>query len=182
MKIPDRNIDRITAFEGADMRAFEPISAEIGLDDQIVDEVDKLREELQAERDSRLRLGAEYQNYRRRTEQEKALYSESGKREILTQLLAIADDLDRAAEQPADARVSVIEGVAAIRRRFAQILEANGVISFNSEGEKFDPERHEAFDVASSGEVESGMVYMEMRRGYFWNGKLLRPSLVMVKE
>jgi molecular chaperone GrpE len=69
-----------------------------------------------------------------------------------------------------------------IQRRFAEILEANGVTAFESEGEKFDPERHEAFDIVPAGERETGTVRTEMRRGYFWNGRLLRPALVVVNQ
>ena len=148
-----------------------------------VDEVGRLREDLEAERDARLRLSAEYQNYRRRTEQEKVRAADEGKRELLTHLLSIADDGDLAEAQLDESPEAVAEGVRMIRRRVLEILGTNGVTAFESTGEQFDPERHEAFDVVTAlAEEESGIVHEEMRRGYLWNGRLLRPALVVVKQ
>ena len=158
------------------------IGADHPADGEIEREVERLRGELDAERDARLRLAAEYQNYRRRTEQEKTRAADHGKRELLNSLLSIADDFDLALGRSNESPEGVAEGVRMIQRRFADILRDNGVDAFESEGEKFDPERHEAFDVVAAEERESGTVHSEMRRGYFWNGRLLRPALVVVNQ
>jgi molecular chaperone GrpE len=141
-----------------------------------------MREELEAERDKHLRLAAEYKNYRRRTEQANAEAADKGKRELLTQLVSLADDLDLALAGLNESPETVVQGVQMIHRHFRNILESNAVIAFESEGDKFDPERHEAFAVVAVGERESGTVHEEMRRGYFWKDRLFRPALVVVEQ
>jgi len=148
----------------------------------VEDETGHLREELEAERDKYLRLAAEYKNYRRRTEQENADAADKGKRELLLQLVTLADDLDRASAGLKESPEAVAEGVGMIHRRLRGILEANTVIAFESKGERFDPERHEAFAVVPVGDGESGIVHEEMRRGYFWRDRLFRPALVVVGQ
>jgi molecular chaperone GrpE len=155
---------------------------EVTLFHPVEDETEHLREELEAERDKHLRLAAEYKNYRRRTEQENADAADKGKRELLIQLMSIADDLDLALADSNELPEAVAEDLRMIHRRFRGILEANNVIAFESKGEKFDPERHEAFDVVAIEEGESGTVNSEMRRGYFWKSRLLRPALVIVAQ
>lgn len=146
----------------------------------VEDETARLREELEAERDNRLRLAAEFDNYRRRVKRERLEAAGAGKRELLERLITIADDLDRALAKLDESPGAVAEGLRMIHRRFYEMLRANGVVEFESEGETFNPERHEAFDVIAAGETDSGKVQAEVRRGYFWNDKLLRPALVVV--
>jgi molecular chaperone GrpE len=160
-----------------------PVSADNFDSHSLVEsEAEQLREELQAERDQRLRLAAEYKNYRRRTEQESAQAADKGKRELLLQIVSLVDDLELALAGLAQSPDSVAEGLRIIDRRFRGILEANNVLAFESENERFDPERHEAFDVVTTGDRDPGTVYREMRRGYFWNDRLLRPALVVVEQ
>jgi molecular chaperone GrpE len=146
------------------------------------DETVHLREELKAERDKRLRLAAEYENYRRRTKREREKAADEGKRELLLRMLAIADELKLAAVHLDETSDIIAEGLKLVRRRFDETLQANSVVPFKSEGEIFNPEIHEAFDVASSTKSKPGTVYSEIRRGYFWNDKLLRPALVVVAQ
>lgn len=141
-----------------------------------------LREELEAERETCLRLAAEYKNYRRRTEQERSGSADKGKRELLLQLVSLADDLDRALAGLDESPEGVADGVRMIHRRFRDILKANSVIAFESVGHTFDPERHEAYAVVEAGEREPGTVHEEMLRGYFWKDRLFRPALVVVGQ
>jgi molecular chaperone GrpE len=143
-------------------------------------EIDVLREELATERDLRARLAAEFDNYRRRIRREQSQAADARKRELLEQLILMSDDLDLAIANLDGTTDAVAEVLRMIHRRFGGMLEAHGVVGFDSEGQNFDPERHEAFDVARETENESGTVHTQLRRGYFWNGKLLRPALVIV--
>jgi molecular chaperone GrpE len=144
------------------------------------DEVVRLNGELVAERERSLRLLAEFDNYRRRTTQERAFAEEAGKREILLALLEVMDDFDRALLHVGTAPDAVAKGLKLIRQRFSDVLHANGVAPFDSEGHPFDPTIHEAMAMIDSDGGESGTVYAEARRGYFMNGRLLRPALVAV--
>lgn len=151
---------------------------------EIEDETARLlREELEVERDKYLRLAADYENYRRRTKRERAEASEKGKRELLMRLISLADDFDLAlanVDNASDQRM--VEGLQLIERRLKAILEANDVAGFDSVGEIFNPELHEAFDVVPGAKDKQGRIHSEIRRGYHWRGKLFRPALVVVTQ
>ena len=139
-------------------------------------EVERLREELAQERERGLRTLADFDNYRRRVRRERADAELAGKRDIILALLDLLDDFDRALAHVGEASDAVAEGLRLIHQRLSRVLEANGVTSFQSVGERFDPTLHEAMSVVESDEYESGTVYVEDRRGYLWNGELLRPA------
>ena len=140
----------------------------------------RLHEDLTTERERRLRLLAEFDNYRRRTKQERALAEETGKREVVLALLDVKDDFDRALLHIRETSDAVAGGLRLIQQRFNNLLEAHGVTAFESEGQVFDPEIHEAMAMIDGDEEQSGTVYSEHRRGYLMNGKLLRPARVAV--
>ena len=140
----------------------------------------QLQEDLTTERERHLRLLAEFDNYRRRTRQERALAEETGKREVLLAVLDVKDDVDRALLHIRETSDAVADGLRLIQQRFNNFLEAHGVTAFESEGDVFDPEIHEAMTMIDGDGEQSGTVYSEHRRGYFMNGKLLRPSRVAV--
>ena len=145
------------------------------------EQVGSLEEELASEREQRLRLLAEFDNYRRRARQEHAVAEEKGKREILLALLNIMDDFDRALVQIDSTSDSVSEGVRLIRDRLSKVLRSNGVTAFESQGQPFDPMLHEALRVIDTNdESESDIVSAEEQRGYLVNGELLRPARVSV--
>jgi molecular chaperone GrpE len=144
------------------------------------DEVVRLKDELATERERSLRLLAEFDNYRRRTNEERGFAEDASKREILLALLDVMDDFDRALLHVGTAPDAVADGLKLIRQRLSNVLHSNGVTPFDSEGQTFDPTIHEAMTMIDSDGGESGTVYAEARRGYFMNGRLLRPALVAV--
>lgn len=145
------------------------------------EQVGSQEEDLASEREQRLRLLAEFDNYRRRARQEHAVAEEKGKREILLALLDIMDDFDRALVQIDSTSDSVSEGVRLIRDRLSKVLRSNGVTAFESQGQPFDPMLHEALRVIDTNdESESDIVSAEEQRGYLVNGELLRPARVSV--
>ena len=148
--------------------------------EQLEQEVERLLEELEAERARGLRTLADFDNYRRRARREHARAEQEGKRDLLLTLLDVMDDFDRALGHVGEASDAVADGLRLIHQRLGRVLESNGVTPFLSAGEQFDPEIHEAMTVADSDEYESGMVSEEERRGYLWNGELLRPARVIV--
>jgi molecular chaperone GrpE len=145
-------------------------------DDRIV----RLERDLTDERERHLRLFAEFDNYRRRTKEERALAEETGKREVLLALLDVMDDFDRALLHIGDRSDAVADGLRLIYQRLNNVLETHGVTPFESEGKVFDPAIHEAMIMIDGTGDESGTVYSEHRRGYLINGKLLRPARVAV--
>jgi molecular chaperone GrpE len=143
-------------------------------------EIERLKEEVRREHDMYLRALADYDNYRRRIERERATAARSGKREIILQLLEVLDGFDRALQHVDDAPSSVSEGLQLLHRKLLGLLEAQGVTPLQSLGETFNPELHDAIGTVKSEDVEPGTVADEVQRGYRWGDDLLRPARVRV--
>ena len=145
-------------------------------------EIDRLQEQLRQERDKHLRTLADFTNYRRRTEGEGKKQADSGKREIMLPLLDVVDDLERSLERADKQKGTLSEGVRLIHRKLLALLDAQGVRPFESKGEMFTPERHDAVAVSKTRSVKPGTIVAELRRGYLWHNELLRPAQVRVAE
>jgi len=143
-------------------------------------EIARLKEELAREHDMYLRALADYENYRRRVERERATAARSGKREIILSLLEVLDGFDRALQHISDDPSSVSDGVQALHRKLLGLLKEQGVTPLKSLGEPFNPELHDAIGSVQSEEVEPGAVAEEVQRGYRWGDDLLRPARVRV--
>jgi molecular chaperone GrpE len=141
-----------------------------------------LQAALQKERERHLRTRADFENYRRRLERDRAAAARQGKRALLKALVDLADTFDRALVHVDDSPGSVAAGLAGMRRALATLLEAEGVKAFESVGQRFDPARHEAVATVRALEHAPGMVVDEASRGYAWNDELLRPARVRVAE
>jgi molecular chaperone GrpE len=155
-----------------------PAHAEEGLLTE--SEVRNLLEELERERELRIRALADFDNYRKRVERERGAAAHSGKRPVLLAILEVVDDFDRAIEHAGDSGCAIVEGVRAIRNRLDTLLRAQGVTPIETTGQAFDPALHEAIGAVESKDGAPGVVAQEVRRGYLWNGELLRPSRVHV--
>jgi molecular chaperone GrpE len=145
-------------------------------------EIERLKEEVRREHDMYLRALADYDNYRRRIERERATAARSGKRDIILQLLEVLDGFDRALQHVDDAPSSVSEGLQLLHRKLLGMLEAQGITPLQSLGETFNPELHDAIGSVESEEVEPGTVAEEMQRGYRWGDDVLRPARVRVAK
>lgn len=128
------------------------------------------------------RTAADLSNFRKRTEREREEITRFSNAALLTRLLPVIDDFERAmASLPADLRhLTWVEGVALIERKLHVILEAEGLKPIEAVGKPFDPERHEAVIREETDAYPDGQVIAELQRGYEMNGRLLRPALVKV--
>ena len=145
-------------------------------------EIEGLRAELQQEHDRYLRTRADFENYRRRVERDRDVAARQAKRELLKALVDLADGFDRALVHVDESPDSVAAGLHGMQRRLTSLLEAEGVKSFESVGQPFDPTRHEAMATVRDFEGAPGTVVDEAGRGYLWNDTLLRPARVRVAE
>jgi molecular chaperone GrpE len=150
--------------------------------EQLQAENARLKEELSREHEIYLRNLADFENYRRRVERERASAAQAGKREMVLSLLDVLDDFERALEHMDEAPASLSAGVSAIYQRLSGLLESQGVIPFESVGRPFDPALHEAMGSVKTNEQEPGVVLDELRRGYRWGEELLRPARVRVAQ
>ena len=145
-------------------------------------EHEQLAAELSREHDLVLRTLADFDNYRRRVERERASSAHAGKRELVLPLLEVLADFDRALEHLGDVPEWMSSGFVAIYRRLNSILEAQGIVPYESLGDRFDPVRHEAAGLTESRNVEPGTVVAELSRGYRWGDEVLRPARVRVAQ
>jgi molecular chaperone GrpE len=126
---------------------------------------------------------AEFQNFRRRTAEERLRELGLAGEDLIRKVLAVADDFDRAIEaRPASiAHDPWFDGIAAIDRKLRQLLESEGVTAIDAAaGKPFDPREHEAIaNVPDTGRAE-GEIVEEVRRGYRLRDRVLRPALVAV--
>jgi molecular chaperone GrpE len=145
-------------------------------------EVERLKEEVRHEHEMYLRALADFDNYRRRIERERGETARTGKREIILALLEVLDDFDRAVQQTSDASSPLSVGVQILHRKLLGLLEAQGVTPFQSLGQPFRPELHEAIASVQRDKDESGIVVDEVQRGYRWGDEVLRPARVRVAQ
>jgi len=151
-------------------------------------EIKSIRDELERERQLRMRALADFDNYRKRVERERGAAERSGKRAIILALLDVMDDFDRALEHVDQSPDAVVEGLRAVHKRLADALKAQGVTPIESVGQQFDPMRHEAVGAIEAGAsragivLEPGAVTDEALRGYLWDGEVLRPARVHVAK
>jgi molecular chaperone GrpE len=144
------------------------------------EEIERLKEELRREHDLYLRALADFENYRKRVDRDRASAARSGKREIILAMLNVLDDFDRALQHVDDAPAPVATGLQAVKRKLSGLLESQGITPLRSVGEAFDPALHDAIGTVESDEVESGRVVEELQRGYRWGDDVLRPARVRV--
>jgi molecular chaperone GrpE len=144
--------------------------------------LESLRAELEQEHDRYLRTRADFENYRRRVERDRDVAARQAKRDLLLALVDLADGFDRALVHVGESPDSVAAGLFGMQRRLGSVLEAEGVKSFESVGQPFDPTLHEAMATVRDGGGAPGTVVDEAGRGYLWKDELLRPARVRVAE
>ena len=141
--------------------------------------------ELQTLRDRYLRLAAEYENYRKRTEKERGESWGRAQGQIVQQLIDPLDDLQRVAHiDPETATVkAVLDGVQMVERKLLRLLEAAGLELLDASGQPFDPSVHEAIMTAPAERQEDDeSVGQVFQKGYRFKGDLLRPARVQVRK
>lgn len=143
-------------------------------------EISKEEEDLQTRY---LRLAADFQNYKRRVEKEKSDIYAYANEKIVTELLDVIDNFERAIAHKQDCKdPKMLEGMAMIFKQFKGVLEKSNVEEIKAAGEEFDPNYHHAVMTENSVEYESGKVTAVLQKGYLLNGKVIRPSMVKVAE
>jgi molecular chaperone GrpE len=175
--------------DGQATRAEERIAELDTSPAKLLAEVEQLREQvIAAEREAQenragwQRTAADFANYRRRTEQDREQTLGLANEALLSKLLIIVDDFDRAiANMPAELqRLGWVEGIVAIDRKLRLLLESEGVTPIEAEGQPFDPYQHEAVLREETEKTPEGTVTAELQRGYRIRDRVLRPAMVAV--
>jgi len=134
--------------------------------------------------DKLLRLGAEFENARKRMHKEKEEIIRFANHELITEILPIIDDFDRLLEGLANKQIdeNILEGIKMIQKRLYDVLNKNGLTRMKVVGEKFDPTKHEALMTIETDEHPEDTIVEEIRSGYFLYDKVLRPAVVKVAK
>ena len=134
-------------------------------------------------RDQLLRKAADFENFRKRNNQDKQNAIEYANQSLLLDIIPVIDDLERAiqaGESSSDVK-ALLEGVKMIEKRLTSQLETKwGLKRFTSEGEPFDPNRHEALMVEKAPDIAEAVVKEDLSRGYMLKDRVIRTSKVKV--
>jgi molecular chaperone GrpE len=147
------------------------------------DDVATLKSDFDDLNDRHLRLVAEFNNFRRRSEQERLGAWGRAQADVIARFLDVLDDLNRVAQLDlSNATVeAIMEGVDLVERKFIRVLEDAGVEVIDPEGQRFDPERMEAvMRVPAESEEQDDSVAQVFQKGYALKGTLVRPARVGV--
>ena len=145
-------------------------------------EIERLKQELSREHAMHLRALADFDNYRKRVQREQESTAQAGKRQLVLALLDVMDDFERALGYANTAPESILTGARVIHQRLTDLLQAQGVVSYTSAGQPFDPALHEAVDVINTDQAMPGVVLNELSHGYRWGDEVLRPARVRVAQ
>ncbi|HMO22784.1 MAG TPA: nucleotide exchange factor GrpE, partial [Candidatus Melainabacteria bacterium] len=128
------------------------------------------------------RMAADFENYRKRMQKEKEEFAAVGIQRAIEAILPALDDMDLAVSNlNADMEPkSIIESLNMVYKRFARCLEQIGITQLDVIGEQFDPRLHEPVQQVVDANVPEGSIVFQLRPGYQFNDKILRPSLVNV--
>ncbi len=151
-----------------------------------IEEIKIQCENLSSERDKlnekNIRLLAEFDNYKRRTTQEKSNIIKHAVADFAQELITIIDDLERTLESVKDGQKTdpFVNGVNLVHDKFQKILNDHGIHSFHSVGEKFDPDLHDALTSQEAEDTEDDIILTEFQKGYRYHNKVIRHAKVIV--
>lgn len=177
--------------EYTDSDAVEDVneSTTVNQEEQAVDmkdnsELSKLQAELEEQQQRVLRTQADFDNFRRRTQKEKEDLAKYASSLLITELLPVIDNFERALSTGTDNPEvsSYAKGVEMIFRQLEGVLKAEGLEEMNSVGQPFNPEFHQAIMQVESDEYEEGIVVEEVQKGYKLKDRVLRPAMVKVSS
>jgi molecular chaperone GrpE len=140
-------------------------------------ELESLRSELDERTHDLQRVTAEYANYRKRVDRDRGAAAELTTGAVLTALLPVLDDIDRAREHG-----DLVGPFASVAETLTAVTGKLGLAAFGEKGDAFDPNRHEAVAHQTSADVKEATCVEVMRRGYTLGERLLRPAMVAVAD
>ena len=187
----DKDQEEIKTEEDSDLQ--ESSAEEKGVEEQadftLEEVLEKLAEEKEGAaraRDDLLRVQAEMQNLRRRTEQDIEKAHKYGQEKFSTELLTVMDNLERALAAASDYEDETVkgiyEGVDLTLKSFTDCFNRFHIGSVDPMGEPFDPQLHQAVTILENPDVEPNTVIEVMQKGYTLHGRVIRPAMVVVSK
>jgi molecular chaperone GrpE len=167
--------------------AVESVAVPIDPQAQLEADLKAARDEVAEWQDRFLRKAAEFENFRKRTAKEKAEVIVLAKSSVLLEFLPVADACERALKslaEPTPAEGGSLhqfkQGVELLYKQLLDTLGRTGMVAIDAEGKPFDPHLHEALSREETNEVQEDTIIRELRKGYLFKDRLLRPAQVIV--
>ncbi|MBQ2617712.1 MAG: nucleotide exchange factor GrpE [Synergistaceae bacterium] len=162
------------------LESEEELEPEITEDDS-QSEAEKLKQEIESLKVEIKTVRADFYNFRQRTIKERQETRTRAREEVITAMLPVLDNLDRALSASSDDPAGIVKGVEMVQRQFMGVLEGLGVSVIKSEGENFDPSLHDASGTEKVDDPElDGKIITEQLKGYRTKERVLRPAKVTV--
>lgn len=154
--------------------------------DQLFSRLAETESALKQAKNDYLRVQAEMQNLRRRTEQDIEKAHKYGQERFSSELLTVMDNLERALESASgndnETVKAICDGVELTRKSFLDCLKRFNIEPIDPLGEPFDPKLHQAISLQENPEVDPNTVIAVMQKGYTLHGRVIRPAMVMVSK
>lgn len=152
----------------------------VAVEDSIEVKLEKAEQEAKENYDRFLRKVAEFDNFRKRTNAEKAGMYNNGVRDTVEKLLPVIDNFERAVSMTEDKESSIYKGTEMILKQFVEIMASLGVEEIPALGEPFDPNVHSAVMHIEDESCDENVVVEVFQKGYTLGDKVIRPSMVKV--
>ena len=185
----EKNNSDIINSENENLEQNSTVANDTDADNEKQNELEEnLRDEIEQLRDEKLRLLADMENLRKRSDRDRMDSIRYGNINFARDILSLGDNLSRALDAiPKDAEktetiTNLINGLRMVQREFTSILEKHGIKKIEALNQRFDHNFHQAMMEIESEEVEEGIVVQEIQSGYNMHDRLLRPSMVGVAK
>ena len=185
----EKNNSDIINGENENLEQNSTVANDTDADNEKQNELEEnLRDEIEQLRDEKLRLLADMENLRKRSDRDRMDSIRYGNINFARDILSLGDNLSRALDAiPKDAEktetiTNLINGLRMVQREFTSILEKHGIKKIEALNQRFDHNFHQAMMEIESEEVEEGIVIQEIQSGYNMHDRLLRPSMVGVAK
>jgi molecular chaperone GrpE len=162
--------------------AKDPIESDKGTEKK--DEIQELKDQAAAEKDRALRLSAEFENYKKRTQREINDFKKFANESIFRQLLSVVDNLERAisAAEGSSEESALFDGVKLTHKDMIKLFETFNVKPVKAEKEPFDPNFHQAVTQEENDKFPDNTVTTVLQKGYLLQDRLIRPAMVVVSK
>lgn len=180
-EVKETKTDKETTAEAENTAEAEKVEETKGKKSKKDDEkVKKLEEELAAQKDKYMRLAAEYDNYRKRTANEKLSLYDDATAKAVTELLPVADSVRMALDNLANADPEIVKGIELISNQLDKSFEKLKIESFGKIGDEFDPNLHNAISKVENEELGENTIAQVFQTGYKIGDKIIRHAMVQV--
>lgn len=150
---------------------------------ELQQEVDQLKQENEKLKDHMLRVQAEFDNFKKRSQKEKEAERKYKSQDLANELLPVLDNFERALQvEVTDETKSLFEGITMVYRQLQDALKSQGVEEIEAEGKDFDPNLHHAVMQVEEEDKDSNIVVEVLQKGYMLKDRVIRPAMVKVNK